>query len=183
MTQAYEGRLAFDPDTQMHLADTFEERPLNDEEKEARISVLMAAGVPEPDAEKLVEKETVKQFHAVVSDDGGETWRYATDEDESHFDSYHQRFAVVDTTDNALARLSFEHGQAKAEEIMRKENPHHFEIQPDDPHYEEGAIDMVGNVTNTRLRFDPDRKAAKLMGHTASYKGKAEIKKKGAKKS
>lgn len=71
----------------------------------------------------------------------------------SHNDRHHESFAVIDgTTDEG------ETGQE-----------HHLVAQPDDPHYEEGVTDERGNLTNTRLRFSPDKQAATETGHTDAY--------------
>ncbi len=63
----------------------------------------------------------------VVTYDDGESWHYATDDDSSHFDRYHQQHVSVDSTANALQELQLEHGRVKAEEIMRELHPHHYE--------------------------------------------------------
>lgn len=74
----------------------------------------------------------------VVTHDGGKTWQYATDEDTSHYDRYHESFATVDMTANAPEG---------------EREPHHDEVQPDDPHFK-------------RLRFHPDAKAPTVTSHT-----------------
>lgn len=107
----------------------------------------------------------------VVTPDGGETWVYAEADDPSHHDRYHQAYANVDGTANRLLELQLEHGRVKAEELMRDEEPHHFEPSPDDPHYQQGARDPVtGEVTHTRVASDPDHVAATVTGHTDAWK-------------
>lgn len=106
--------------------------------------------------------------NTVVTEDGGKTWRYASDDDDSHFDRYHQQFAGVDGTANRLAELSYEHGRERAEEMLREEQPHHFEPQEGDPHFAAGARSESGVVTHTRTTSVPDQKAATLTGHTDS---------------
>lgn len=92
----------------------------------------------------------------VVTEDEGKTWRYAEEGDPSHFERYHQRFATVDGTANRLLELQLEHGREKAEELMREEQPHHFEVQSDDPHFD-GVLS------------DPDHIAEKITGHTEAW--------------
>lgn len=92
----------------------------------------------------------------VVTEDGGKTWRYATESDPSHFDRYHQNFVAIDSTANKLAELQMEHGREKAEELMREQHPHHYEVQPDDPHF-------------AGVRSESDVKSPKLTGHTDAW--------------
>lgn len=107
----------------------------------------------------------------VVTPDGGKTWLYADEDDPSHHERYHERYAGVDGTANKLLELQLEHGRVKAEELMREQEPHHFKPTDDDPHYVEGARDPVtGTVTHTQLRHDPDHVAAVVTGHTDAYK-------------
>lgn len=69
--------------------------------------------------------------------------------DESHNDRHHERFVeFAGTTDAA----------AEGEE-------HHLQPTEDDPHYDADSENL------TRLRFDPDKVAAKMTGHTAAYTG------------
>lgn len=92
----------------------------------------------------------------VVTDDAGVTWRYATDKDSSHNARFQQQALAVDGTPNVLFELQLEHGRVKAEEIMREQHPHHFEVQPDDDH--------AGGV-----KTDPDDVAETITSHTASW--------------
>ena len=92
----------------------------------------------------------------VVTDDAGKTWRYAEEGDPSHLERYHERHAAVDSTANRLLELQLEHGREKAAELMRDEHPHHFEVQPDDPHAD-------------GLKSDPDHVAAKVTSHTGAW--------------
>lgn len=75
----------------------------------------------------------------VVTLDGGKTWVYAVAGDTSHHDRYHSQYAAVNTTANA-----------------DEPEPHHFEVQPDDPHF--GG-----------LKFSPDKLAAKETSHTEAW--------------
>lgn len=98
---------------------------------------------------------TDNEGRQVVTPDGGQTWYYAEDGDPSHFERYHKRFAEVDTTANAV--LGMDPSEA------REAHPHHFEVQPDDPHYD-------GSQQNkTALLYDPDVEAAKITSHTEAY--------------
>ncbi len=67
----------------------------------------------------------------VVTDDGGATWRYATDQDTSHVERYQTAVLNVDSTANDVARFLIE-GGTTAE--ARERWPHHYEVHPDDPH-------------------------------------------------
>jgi hypothetical protein len=100
----------------------------------------------------------------VVTEDGGKTWRYATDDDVSHVEQYHERFATVDSTDNRLAELMVEHGRDRANEIMRGTDPHHFEVQPGDDHHDADARNK------TKLASLPRKKAGTTTGHTEAWK-------------
>lgn len=89
----------------------------------------------------------------VVTDDDGATWRYAEEADTSHNARYQTGVAAVDSTENQLARLAYEHGIEAANGMV---DPHHFEVQPDDPHF-------------SGVKSDPDDKAATITGHTEAY--------------
>lgn len=131
----YSGRLAYDPETNFHLAE---------------------------------------DGRQVVTPDGGETWVYAKSGDPSHLDRYHVRHVGVDTTANKLGELQLEHGRVKAEELLREQQPHHFEVQPGDPHFEEGAADpTTGTITHSRPKADPDHVAAVVTSHTDAWKEQA----------
>ena len=93
----------------------------------------------------------------VVTEDGGKSWRYAEDGDPSHYDRYHQQFAQVDTTANQLGELQLEHGRVEAERLLREQQPHHFEVQPDDAHF-------------AGVRADPDHVAETITGHTEAWR-------------
>jgi len=84
----------------------------------------------------------------------------------SHNDRHHQQFVVVDSTVDASQ--TDDPDLVNADE---KNNAHHFGVLPDDPHYEEGATDYRGRVTNMRTRFDPDSVAATSTSHTDAYTG------------
>lgn len=91
--------------------------------------------------------------NAVVTLDEGATWQYAEENDTPHNDRYQKSVAVVDSTANQLAELSLEHGREKAAGLV---DAHHFEVQPDDPHF--GGI-----------RSDPDHVAETITSHTEAY--------------
>lgn len=99
----------------------------------------------------------------VVTEDGGLSWRYAEDGDPSHNARYQRNVLSVDTTPTVLARLTVEHGPVIAEKKMRDEQPHHYEVQTDDQHYDLVARDL------TRPKFDPDVEAETITGHTDAY--------------
>lgn len=92
----------------------------------------------------------------VVTDDQGLTWRYATDADTSHNARYQEQAVAVDSTPNVMLELQLEHGRVKAEEIMREQHPHHFEVQPDDAH-------AAG------VKTDPDPVAETITSHTEAW--------------
>jgi hypothetical protein len=89
----------------------------------------------------------------VVTDDAGATWRYADESDTPHNDRYQQAVAVIDGTANKLLELQLEHGREKAAELVE---PHHFDVQPDDAHFD-------------GIRFDPDHVAETITSHTEAY--------------
>jgi hypothetical protein len=71
----------------------------------------------------------------VVTHDEGRSWRYATRKDLSHNARYEKRKVTVDSTDNFHLGLVAAHGRVVADQQTREEQPHHFEVQPDDPHF------------------------------------------------
>lgn len=93
----------------------------------------------------------------VVTDDEGKSWRYANDDDPSHLERYHRRFAEIDSTANQFAELAFKHGEEQAATMVE---PHHFEAQPDDAHYDENA------EGKSSPKSDPDAVAATVTSHT-----------------
>lgn len=142
--KAYTGRLAFDPETGFHT-----------EMVEGNVNVPVQR---EDGTWENAVVPTLVPGKRVVTEDGGQTWRYAVAADASHNDRYGERALTVDGTANKLLELQLEHGRAKAEEIMRAEQPHHFEVQPDDPHFD-------------GLRSDPDHVAETVTSHTGAYGG------------
>lgn len=137
--KAYSGRLAFDPDTGFHT-----------EMVEGTVNVPVQLD----DGTWGNETQTaLVPGKPVVTDDDGKTWRYATDADTPHNDRYATAPLTIDGTANKLLELQLEHGRVKAEEIMREEDPHHFEVQPDDPHFD-------------GIRSDPDHVAETITSHT-----------------
>src|SRR5690242_21961732 len=97
----------------------------------------------------------------VVTEDGGKTWRYAVEGEPSHIERYQERVVAVDSTANQFAELAFKHGAERAAELV---DPHHFEAQPDDEHYDEGADGK------SSPQSDPDHLAATITSHTDSWK-------------
>jgi hypothetical protein len=172
--KTYSGRLAFDSDTGFHVATRTETKkvtiPAETAKELSEAGLLTEGGTYNTDGSYSVSREVTVIGAQVVTKDKGKTWHIATEEDESHFDRHHEAFAGVDGTANRLAELQLEHGREKAEEIMRAEQPHHFEPTKDDPHYEEGARDSAGAVTHTRTRSTPDAKSVKATGHTEAWK-------------
>lgn len=76
----------------------------------------------------------------VVTLDGGKSWRYARHSDTSHQARYQRQTVVVDATANAV-----------------EPEPHHFEVQPGDPH-------AAG------VKSAPDVEAAAVTSHTDAWK-------------
>lgn len=162
----YTGRLAFDPDTELHLADTWDHRAPTDAEIEGRVAWLIALEdgklVPLELAHEIAARTPVEEPHKVVTDDHGKTWRYATESDTSHNSRYHQASKVVtQTVDWAVG--------PDGVPVKRAGDEHHYQAQPGDPHYELGATNSKGIVTNTRVQFLPDDVAAKATSHTEAY--------------
>jgi hypothetical protein len=86
---------------------------------------------------------------------------FLNDGDESHNARHHENFVTMDgtvdesmTDDPSLVNASRD-----------GENSHHFETQPDDPHYDADA------PNKTRLKFDSDRIASTITAHTEAYRG------------
>jgi hypothetical protein len=105
----------------------------------------------------------------LVSEDGGKTWRYASDSDPSHLERYHQRFVTVDGTANEPAAIALQalgdEAPIEVREALRAQiSPHHFGVQPGDAHYD------PDNPGKAKLSHDPDSIAPKLMSHTEAYK-------------
>lgn len=75
----------------------------------------------------------------VVTKDGGQSWEYAVEGDYSHYQRYHQRYAELKGTN--------------LEEVPE---PHHYGVQPDDPHH-------------AGVRFHPDMEAHKQTSHTDAW--------------
>jgi len=142
--KAYSGRLGFDPETGFHteMVEGTVNAPvqLEDGTWGNEVQTTLVPGKP------------------VVTDDEGKTWRYASAEDTPHNDRYATAVLSIDGTDNRLLELRLEHGRVKAEELMREEQPHHFEVQPDDPHF-------------ATVLVDPDHVAETITSHTEAYSG------------
>ena len=77
----------------------------------------------------------------VVTDDAGQTWRYATDADTPHNDRYHQQAKAIQPTADASLP-----GQE-----------HHLEVQPGDAHF-------------AGLTFHDDTVAHLQTSHTDAWK-------------
>ena len=65
----------------------------------------------------------------------------------SHNERHHQQFVDFEGTNEENA----------------EDNPHHYEVQEDDPHFDADA------ENKTKLRQLPDKVAAKSSGHTEAY--------------
>jgi hypothetical protein len=154
--EQYSGRLAFDPDSGFHTEVILGE-PYDGEIKFDRDSQTFVTDDGRPVAtsdggESWRIPDTPGR--RVVTDDEGKTWRYAEEGDASHQERYQLRVATVDTTDNELARLTLEHGPERAAVLV---DPHHYEVQPGDPHFD-------------GVRSDPDVDAPTMMSHTDAWK-------------
>lgn len=87
----------------------------------------------------------------VLTEDGGQTWRYAVEGDLTHQQRYHQRSVELRVTTSADA--------------------HHVWPTEDDPHFSVGATDPdTGAVTNTRVTNSPDSVAVTETSHTEAYR-------------
>lgn len=98
--------------------------------------------------------------HPVYHDLETGQYVFAQPGEESHNERHHQQFVdVLSTVDQSMTD---DESLVNADST---ENPHHFEVQEDDPHFDEGA------PNKTRIRHDPDRVAATATGHTDAYTG------------
>jgi len=95
----------------------------------------------------------------------------------SHNERHHQNFADIDGTRDAESvkiaaeAVGVDPDSQQAQDMINAgagENMHHFETQPDDPHYDEDAP----NKTNAKL--DADALAAVITGHTDAYKSEGQ---------
>lgn len=86
----------------------------------------------------------------------------------SHNERHHkQNVDLVGTQD----QVPEDPGYAGTKDKPTKGNEHHFGVLEDDPHYAKGATDSQSRVTNTKLKFDADKAAAKASSHTHQHKG------------
>jgi len=77
----------------------------------------------------------------------------------SHNERHHQQFAqMAGTVDESMT------DDPDLVNVKDGENLHHFEVQPDDPHYDEDAPNL------TRPVQLPDSVSATITGHTEAYK-------------
>lgn len=60
-------------------------------------------------------------------------------------------------------------GYAGTEYDPTEGNEHHWHTPTDNQNYEEGAVDLLGRVTNARNRTHPDTIAPRVTGHTDAY--------------
>lgn len=97
-------------------------------------------------------------FHDVDAGD----YKFVEPGGPSHNERHHKQFVSMDGTvdESMTADKSLVNADADR-------NPHHFETQSDDPHYDESM------PNKTRMRFDADALAAKITGHTDAYTGGA----------
>ena len=79
------------------------------------------------------------QGRKVLTEDGGKSWRYAKRGDKSHLERYSENV------------LSF-----RGTNLDEHPEPHHHEVQPDDPHYD-------------GLVFHPDPIAPQQTSHTGAW--------------
>ena len=82
--------------------------------------------------------------------------------DDSHNERHHENFAEISGTQHDDETAPHYAGTADSPAEGRE---HHFGVLEDDPHYDAEA------EGNTRLRFDADKVAATVTGHTSAYKG------------
>lgn len=76
--------------------------------------------------------------------------------EDSHNERHHAQFVDIEgTTDDS----------AGSPDDPTPGQEHHWGPTEDDAHY------AAGYPNNTRLRFDPDKVAAKITGHTEAYNG------------
>lgn len=84
----------------------------------------------------------------------------------SHNERHHQNAVnVAGTVDESMT------DDPSLVNVTADTNQHHFNVLPDDPHYQEGATDSFGRVTNVKVKTNPDAIAAKITGHTEAYNG------------
>lgn len=98
----------------------------------------------------------------VVTDDG-KTWRYAKRGDLSHNARHGRVIVAVDTTENALAALAVKIGLEQAHAQLRAEQPHHYEVQTADGHYNLQAPNL------TTLKVHTDAEAPTQTSHTEAW--------------
>lgn len=95
----------------------------------------------------------------------------------SHNERHHQQFAksqtpsgevdsIAGTVDIAMIADPDDPAQAALVNTDSSTNPHHYETQVDDPHYDEGYTKDNGVVSNTRPKLLPDTIAPRVTGHT-----------------
>jgi hypothetical protein len=105
----------------------------------------------------LIADEGPRAGEQVAYDEG--QYIFVASGEPSHFDRHHQNY--TEATGTVDESMTDDPDLVNANE---DDNLHHFGTQPDDPHYDEDA------PNNTRVKFDDDRVAAKVTGHTEAYK-------------
>lgn len=85
----------------------------------------------------------------------------------SHNARHHEQFVGVVVTQDQQPDMP---GYAGTADNPTEGHEHHFGVLPDDLHYEEGATDGDGKVTNVRAPQLPDKVSAKISGHTHQHK-------------
>jgi hypothetical protein len=90
------------------------------------------------------------------------TYRFVPPGSPSHNDLHHKQFAQIDGTRDAE---SLEAAGGDPADENATENPHHYGVVEDDPHYDEET------ENHTRLKFLPDGQSAVVGSHTDAYTG------------
>jgi hypothetical protein len=101
----------------------------------------------------LLADEGDRQGEPVAYDEESDAFHFLSPGETSHNARHHQQFATVDGTSDETAGTPDDPTPGQE---------HHFGILPEDPHFNDEADGR------TQLRFDPDKHASKVSGHTAT---------------
>lgn len=115
----------------------------------------------------LLADEGERAGEPVAYDKEADNFRFLKAGEPSHNDQHHENFVGMVVTQHLDPDQP---GYAGTADEPTEGHEHHWGVLPDDPHYEEGATDDRGNVTNTRARQLPDSVAKRISGHTHSHK-------------
>lgn len=100
---------------------------------------------------------------SVYHDVDNDRYMFVQEGDQDHAELHHKRFALMNGTSGPLFD---ENGKQVFEG-----DAHHFFPTPDDAHFEDGAKDDNGRITNTRMLVLPDSESETATGHTKAYTG------------